>query len=301
MRSAAARAAPAHPPCYQRHQPEQTPLYRLVQQPLQTFLAQAEAAGTDLPRFVTEEFDAYLECGILAHGFMRLRCDQCARETVVAFSCKRRGLCPSCGTRRMNEAAAWLVDQVIPRVPVRQWVLSFPIPLRSLFAVHPELLASVLRIIQRIIATHLIKQAHVKRGEAATGAVTLIQRFGSAAYLNIHLHGLVLDGVYQTAGENEPIFHETPPPSTAQLEALLGKIIARLMKLLTRTGHIIEEEGVVYLADTDPDNVLAPLQAASCTYRIAQGPRAGQKVLRVLSLQDGQPVGKAQRAHAYAT
>ena len=80
---------------------------------------------------------------------MRLRCDQCARETVVAFSCKRRGLCPSCGTRRMNEAAAWLVDQVIPRVPVRQWVLSFPIPLRSLFAVHPELLASVLRIIQR--------------------------------------------------------------------------------------------------------------------------------------------------------
>ena len=80
---------------------------------------------------------------------MRLRCDQCARETVVAFSCKRRGFCPSCGTRRMNEAAAWLVDQVIPRVPVRQWVLSFPIRLRSLFAVHPELLAPVLRIIQR--------------------------------------------------------------------------------------------------------------------------------------------------------
>ena len=66
MRSAAARAAPAHPPRYQRHQPEQTALYRLVQQHLQTFLAQAEAAGTDLPRFVTEEFDAYLECGILA-------------------------------------------------------------------------------------------------------------------------------------------------------------------------------------------------------------------------------------------
>ena len=95
------------------------------------------------------------------------------------------------------------------------------------------------------------------------------------------------DGVYQTAGESEPIFHETPPPSTAQLQALLGKIINRLMKLLTRTGHLIEEEGVVYLADTDPDNVLAPLQAASCTYRIAQGPRAGQKVLRVLSLQRG--------------
>ena len=89
----------------------------------------------------------------------------------------------------MAETAAYLVECVIPRVPVRQWVLSFPIPLRSLFAVHPELLTPVLQIIHRVIATHLIKQADVKRSEAATGAVTLIQRFGSAANLNIHLHG----------------------------------------------------------------------------------------------------------------
>ena len=58
----------------------------------------------------------------------------------------------------MAEAAAHLVDHVIPKVPVRQWVLSFPIPLRSLFAVHPELLAPVLQIIHRAIATFLIDQ-----------------------------------------------------------------------------------------------------------------------------------------------
>lgn len=58
----------------------------------------------------------------------------------------------------MAETAAWLVDCVIPKVPVRQWVLSFPIPLRSLFAVHPELLTAVLQIIQRAIHAHLIKQ-----------------------------------------------------------------------------------------------------------------------------------------------
>ena len=46
----------------------------------------------------------------------------------------------------MAESAAWLVDHVIPRVPARQWVLSFPIPLRSLFAVHAGLLAPVLQI-----------------------------------------------------------------------------------------------------------------------------------------------------------
>ena len=98
----------------------------------------------------------------------------------MAFFCKRRGICPSCGTRRMAEAAAHLVDHVIPMVPVRQWVLSFPIPLRSLFAVHPDLLAPILQIIHRAIATLLIEQTGIKRDQAATGAVTLIQRFGSA-------------------------------------------------------------------------------------------------------------------------
>ncbi len=72
-----------------------------------------------------------------------------------------------------------------------------------------------------------------------------------------------------------------------KLAALLDKIITRILRLLTRLGHLVEEEGVTYVADAhgniDPDNLLAPLQAASCTYRIAYGPRAGRKVL---SLQD---------------
>ena len=183
----------------------------------------------------------------------------------------------------MAETAAWLVDRVIPRVPVRQWVLSFPIPLRSLFAVHPELLAPVLQIIHRIIATHLIRQTGVKRSEATTGAVTLIRRFGSAANLNIHLHALVLDGVYCTMGEGVTVFHPAPALTSEKLPALLDKIIRCILRLLSRQGHLVEEEGMTYVADAhgiiDPENLLAPLQAASCTYRIAFGPRAGRKVL----------------------
>ncbi len=68
---------------------------------------------------------------------------------------------------------------------MRQWVLSFPIPLRSLFAVHPELLTPALKIIHRAINTFLIQQTRVNRTEANTGAVTLIQRFGSAANLKM--------------------------------------------------------------------------------------------------------------------
>ena len=278
-RKAVLRAAPAHTAHYERRRPEETILHHLVREHLETFLAQVEArTGTGLPEFVKDEFEAFLECGILAHGFVRVRCADCAHEKLVAFSCKRRGFCPSCGARRMAESAAVLVDEIIPRVPVRQWVLSFPIPLRILIAAHPELLTPVLRIIHRVIASFLLKQAGLRRATADSGAVTLIQRFGSAANLNIHLHCLVLDGVYRRTG-GEPVFQQARAPTGDELANLLDKIIARLMKLLTRQGYLVKEEGVTYLADRVADKPLASLQAAACTYRIALGPRAGQKVL----------------------
>ena len=264
---------------YERRRPEDTILYQLVQEHLETFLAQVELeSGAGLPEFVKEEFEAFLQCGILAHGFLRLRCADCAHEKLVAFSCKRRGFCPSCGARRMVETAAHLVDHVIPRVPVRQWVVSFPIPLRVLFAAHPHLLAPVLQIVHRVISTFLIQQAGLKRAEAQSGAVTLIQRFGSAANLNIHLHCLVLDGVYRTP-DSGPVFHAVRAPTPEQLQALLIRMIKRLVRLLTRKGYLVEEQGMTYVADPDPESALTPLQAAACTYRIAFGPRAGQKVL----------------------
>ena len=203
--------APVH---YERHRPEQTTLYRLVQQHAATFIAETEAAtGADLPQFVKDEFDAFLECGILAHGFLRLRGGDCGHDKLVAFSCKRRGFCPSCGARRMAQTAAHLVDHVIPHVPVRQWVLSLPIPLRLLLAAQPKLVTPVLQVVHRVITRHLLGQAGLKAGEADSGAVTLIQRFGSAANLNIHMHCLVLDGVYRCGTDGEPEFVEVPAPT----------------------------------------------------------------------------------------
>jgi len=118
----------------------------------------------------------------------------------------------------MAETAAHLVDHVIPRVPVRQWVLSFPIPLRFLFAAHPQLLGPVLQIIHRVIATFLTKQAGLQRTEASTVAVTLTQRFGSATNWNIHLHCLVLDGVLYRTTEGMPVFHPARAPTAAELQ-----------------------------------------------------------------------------------
>ena len=115
-----------------------------MQQHAAIFFDQAEAAAcADLPQFVKDEFDAFLKCGILAHGFLRLRCGDCGHDKLVAFSCKRRGFCSSCGARRTAQTAAHLVDHVIPHVPVRQWVLSLPIPLRLLLAAQPKLVTPV--------------------------------------------------------------------------------------------------------------------------------------------------------------
>jgi len=94
---------------------------------------------------------------------------------------------------------------------------------------------------------------------------------------------LVLDGVYRIS-EGMPVFHPVRAPTAEQLQALLIRMIKRLMRLLTRKGYLVEEQGMTYLADHDPESALAPLQAAACTYRIALGPRAGQKVLTLQTL-----------------
>lgn len=57
-----------------------------------------------------EEFDAYPKCGRVEEGFLRVRCEHCYAEKLVAFSCKKRGFCPSCGARRMAETAALLAE-----------------------------------------------------------------------------------------------------------------------------------------------------------------------------------------------
>jgi hypothetical protein len=73
------------------------------------------------------------------------------------------------------------------------------------------LLTPVLRIVQRVIAGFLRQQAGLKGSAADAGSVTLIQRFGSAANLNIHLHCLVLDGVYRSTAD-EAVFQEARAP-----------------------------------------------------------------------------------------
>lgn len=95
---------------YRRRTPETEPLYQVLSGHLETFLEGLRATDHQLPRHVEQELRAYLKCGILSYGFLRVRCEDCGESRVVAFSCKKRGFCPSCLGRRMADTAARLVE-----------------------------------------------------------------------------------------------------------------------------------------------------------------------------------------------
>src|SRR6266478_5582075 len=194
-----ARMAPAVA-TYEPRDPSRTVLYHVIADHLATFLASCEADpdAPGLPTYVQRELYDYLQCGILAHGLLRLGCDTCHKELLLPFSCKRRGFCPSCAGRRIAQTAAHLVERVIPWVPIRQWVVSVPVPLRYWMAASQELTAKVHTIIRTTIGQYYVNQVvthGVPRDEIQPGSVTFIQRFGSALNLNVHFHMVFLAGV----------------------------------------------------------------------------------------------------------
>jgi hypothetical protein len=272
------RAAAAHgSPEYRPRRPEELLLHRVVLDHWATFVARASARGGHLPRFVDRELRKFVECGVLALGLVRVRCAACGHDRAVPFSCKGRGFCPSCGGRRMAEIAARLVDDVLPRVPIRQWVLSLPRPLRYRIAYDARLCSAVLAVYVRAVFGWLRRRARragVRDGQP--GAVTLVQRFGSAVNLNLHYHTLVLDGVYRER-DGAATFWPLPPPTQRDVEKVCAAIARRVHRLLVRRG--IESDAPDPLAENEP--LLASISAASIQSLIATGDRAGAPVARV--------------------
>ena len=111
-------------------------------------------------------------------------------------------------------------------------------------------MGQVLGIVYRAIASHLIKAAGYQHETAQTGAVTLIQRFGSALNLNIHFHMLFLDGVYEDTGGGLR-FRRVPPPTVAAFEKLVHDISARVGRAVERQAQLREQartsQGITYI------------------------------------------------------
>jgi hypothetical protein len=251
-------------------------LYFVLQQHLATFLDVCEQAGRPVPGYVERELTDYLACGILAHGFTLLRCDHCDATRVVAFSCKRRGFCPSCVGRQMNQTAAHLVDRVFPQVPVRQWVLSLPMPLRFRLLWDKTLCQSVLGVFLKAVYGWYRRQAgELGMGKALCGSVTVEQAFGSSLNANLHYHSVCVDGWYTEDEMGRPVFHAAVPPTTEEVASVVAEVVRRVWRLLARRGLLEADELVDDAAGAEDGQRV--MQDASVAGRVALGLRAGRR------------------------
>ena len=226
------------PEGYKPRDARTTVLHRAVTEHLDGFLARAseeDPSGSGVPFHVERELRAYKKCGVLAYGFARVRCTDCGHEMLASFSCKRRGFCPSCTARRASDCAAHLADRVLPNVPVRQWVLSFPRRVRWHLARDDKLLSKTIAIFQAELSKSYKRRA---TGDGIlgghTGAITFVQRFGSALNLNVHFHVVMPDGVF-TKGDDDTdraTFHKAARPEPGVTRDIMLRTAKRVLLLL---------------------------------------------------------------------
>jgi len=176
----------------------------------------------------------YLDCGLFESGFARVACPECRAEFLVAFSCKGRGLCPSCGAKRAAIFSELLQHKILADVPHAQWVFSIPKMLRPYFLNHRELLGELARLAYETVR-EMVASA-IDEPNARPGMVAVIQTFGSSLKWNPHIHAIVTRGVFLNDGSWHPI----PYVDTQKAELVFRHKMLRLL----RDKDLITEERI---------------------------------------------------------
>jgi hypothetical protein len=270
---------------YERRRPELGTLHRLVRENLQTLYAAIEQGfAAPLPAFVRREFEDYIDCGLLCRGFAVLACEACPERRLVAFACKGRAFCPSCLGRRMAQGAANLVDHVLPRAPLRQFVLTVPFELRARLAYDGALLGAVGRIfVDSVLGFYRERLRALQSVVGHGGAVTVVQRTSADLRLNPHYHAIVLDGVFAPGepgeGGRAQVFHALPSLTTDEVADLLKLIRVRVLRHLERRGVIEAGDELLVLDDelATREPALALLASAAVGGLLPAGPELRQR------------------------
>jgi len=232
----------AAPKVYQPRRPEKTVLYQVLQDNLNTWLVQTLENGNTTASYIEKDFNKYLECGILSHGFARARCE-CGHEFLLAFSCKGRGICPSCNTRHMAETAAHLVDHTFPKVPVRQWVLSLPKRLRYYLYHNPDISSKVLKIFLDEILKQLKQHVDIPSGVTVkSGGVSFIHRFGASLNVHLHFHCVVMEGLFITESDGQLSWQPIHDITTKDIQEVQQRVRLRVLKAFKRWKFLEDYE-----------------------------------------------------------
>jgi len=183
-----------------------------------------------------------------------------------------------------TRALAW-TDRLLPRVAVRQLVLTVPWPRRWLLARRSVLARAVLRCALRVVTRWLRARGGPAARAGAPGSVTVIQRFGSALNLNLHFHVLLLDGLFVGGPSGTPPrFQRTRRWTQDDVDRLVVDIATRCEALLARRGH--GPEAHADDAGSDGDDALPLIQSASVAGRSAVRDRPAA---RRVQLRGGRP------------
>ena len=232
----------APPADYVPRDPRAGVLHPLVKQAWPELVDRAAAEGQPIPRFVSAAFERYLKCGIAEAGFLRLGCAQCGTQRALPLSCKCRGLCPSCGTRRMHDLSHHLVERVLPDVPLRQYVLSPPAELVGLLGARSEVLSAMSRIFVRCVFDAIRRRVGGEGSEGVhCGSVVVIQLFSKSIALFPHVHLLAFDGAYVERDEETLEFCSDRGPSSDDVRALEDDVMQRFTRWLRANGYLDEE------------------------------------------------------------
>lgn len=181
---------------YRPRRPEKSILFEVIKKHYKTWRRNVQHP---VSRYVESAFEKYLDCGNPAKGFGCAHCNCCNTNFLIAFSCKCRGLCPSCNTRTMVATAAHLTENLLPLVPVRQWVISFPLRIRYYLLEH-NILQDVLSIVVEEIRKKMLACCpHISNGQI--GAVSFFQNFGATLNVHPHFHLIVADGLFYSEEE----------------------------------------------------------------------------------------------------
>jgi len=230
------------PGLYRQRKPQETLYYQLVQHYLESWLATRREANPDsdpIPAHVEEAFRKFLTRGIYCYGFARLRCSACGYEALLPYSCRARGpACPSCASKYMAMTASHLTDNVLPRVPFRQVVLTVPKRIRF-FLQQPIHEQGLRRIFLRALEATVRAACPGAPPDARFGAVVFTHRAGASLNPHPHFHVTTSDGTFAIDEHDQLVFYEATELTDAHFEALTETVRQRVLRYLVR-HHLLD-------------------------------------------------------------
>jgi len=145
-----------------------------------------------------EAFHKFLDCGVLSHGCARAVCenDNCKHSKLIPLSCKCRGICPSCETKRMLLFAEHMHEETLKPVPHRHLVLTLPKMLRAFFR-YDRSLNDILFTATRETVFELYAELYP---EGKSAIITALHCINDLIEFNPHTHSIIPDGVFMPDG-----------------------------------------------------------------------------------------------------